>query len=664
MRSTRRWPRISASRTTLPEPSSLQLRAASRGAALFLCACLLLLSCAPAAIAASGVSAGEARIAALQQAARRLGLAATPGWHSLLHDEPAAFGAAHSAVVSDWFFLSPRGRDDPQAELDATLSAFFDDRPRAPRDEPAQCIFGARYRWLAQQLDLVRLGPPPQRCERREAWMRSLAPQRVWVVFPSAYLNSPASMFGHTLLRLDGQEVAAGTPLLAYAVNFAAVTEQSNGLVFAVKGLTGGYRGRFGVLPYYEKVKEYARLESRDLWEYPLQLTPAQIQMLLLHLWELRGADFDYYFFTRNCSYQLLTLLQVARPDLQWGRKYAWHAIPTDTLRTLTPIAGRPVYRPSLATQLGAQAAALDGAQRTLALALADGRGGVADPALRALTAQQRAQVLSVANDVLYFRYASASGSRDALLERSQALLRARAATGRRSAFAPVMPPAVDPARGHPTQRTSAGLGVIDGHPTLALHWRPAYHDLLDDPAGYSDGQQIEFLDLALGTDLDRRHLRWSADLLDIDSVAVRDDIFKPVSWRVRVGAERAVYADARASGILEGGPGVAYGDHRRIVGYGFALAHFEVNGALDRGQTLGLGPQLGLLAHPAANWQLQFEASALLPVEGMATAQRSVVLGQQWQLYHAIALRAELRNRRIDKSDWNELGVALQYFF
>ncbi|MBA2490645.1 MAG: DUF4105 domain-containing protein [Gammaproteobacteria bacterium] len=50
-------------------------------------------------------------------------------------------------------------------------------------------------------------------------------------------------MYGHTLLRIDPPAHRGATTLASYALNFAAQTNESNGLMFAVKGLTGFYKG-------------------------------------------------------------------------------------------------------------------------------------------------------------------------------------------------------------------------------------------------------------------------------------------------------------------------------------------------------------------------------------------------------------------------------------
>ncbi len=148
-------------------------------------------------------------------------------------------------------------------------------------------------------------------------------------------MNNPSSMFGHTLLRFDRAGQDEKTRLLSYAVNYGAVTGNDNGLLFAVYGLTGGYPGTYSVMPYYQLVRQYTDFENRDIWEYQLNLTPAEVRRLLEHLWELREQYADYYFFDENCSYQLLFLLDVARPGLRLADRFPVYAIPVDTVRAV-----------------------------------------------------------------------------------------------------------------------------------------------------------------------------------------------------------------------------------------------------------------------------------------------------------------------------------------
>lgn len=584
----------------------------------------------------------DADRAALHARIDQLQLAADPGWRSLLHLVAAD---DHSPVVDDWFFFSPQGRGDPAAELHATLDALIDDAPVQLREESARCVFGARQAYLARKLgaDFEQLAPQPA-CERRTAWLKSLDARQMWIVFPSGYLNSPSSMFGHTLLRVDSKESQARGPLLAYAVNFVAETTESNGLVFAVKGLAGGYVGRYSVLPYYEKVREYVRLESRDLWEYPLQLSAEEQNRLLLHVWELRGAGFTYYFFTRNCAYQVLALLQTLRPEQDLLSGLQGWAIPTDTLRILRESGGwigKAHFRPALNTTLRAHADRLDPAARRLAARLGHGRSTPADPALAALPPTEQARTLDVAHDLVYSRYQS-GGSRDALLQESNELLAARAKTGVRSDWPEVEAPPVAPDQGHRTQRVGAGAWAADGGGGPLLSYRGAYHDLLDDPAGYTEGAQIGFLDGALRYDTTRTRLQVDhVKLLDIVSLARRDDLLAPISWRVSTGLRRDLAGNSPLRGYLDGGPGLSFG-RPAWLGYAFTPIVVEAGQRLDSGYDLGGGLALGTLAQFGPALRANLELGWRWGIAGAHREDRRLAGQLQWDLDAGYALRFE----------------------
>jgi len=635
--------------------SMLQCRTAPKGAVLVWAAALCL--------ARPAVADDAAYRDALIAEAEVRKLASAPAWAHLLHVEPAAFGPDRSTVESRWFFVADDGATDPAAELRATLAAFFDPAPRAPRAESAQCQFGARFAWLDAQLGFDRQRLPRQSCAERDSWMSRLAPEQVWVVFPSAYVNSPASMFGHTLLRLDGPEVTAATPLLAYAANYVAETQESNGLLFAVKGLTGGYVGQYSLLPYYDKVKEYARLESRDLWEYPLTLDAAARERLLLHLWELRGAAFTYYFFTKNCSYQLLTLLRVADPGIDWHGQFSGWAIPTDTLRVLAPRLGPPKFRPALGTSIRAQGAALSTDDRQAAAALSSGAATVESRA-----AAPSAAVLTLANDLLQYRFAAGDVKREDGAARSLSLLRARAATGEKGGRATPAAPVIDPVQGHGTSRVAVGTQLRpDGTDSLQLEWRAAYHDLLDPPGGYGDGQSISFFDIGLRTRLANGATTLDhATVIDIVSIAPRDVLFQPISWRFRAAHERpdlGLGRDPRIT-VLEGGPGLAWGRFDRVVGYGNLELRTEVGNARDQGYSLQAGPRLGLLARPLPGWTVLGEARWLPGGVGDHTNVRSLGVEQQWAIDRATGLRLGVQALWRDGAEARQLTLRLVRYF
>ena len=235
-----------------------------------------------------------------------------------------------------------------------------------------QCRFPARYAWLKREL-----GAPPdfvdQPCPLLDTWRTGISAEAVTLVYATAYLNGPASMYGHTFLRLS-RATGEGNPLLDYAVNFAADADTKNGLLYAFLGLTGGFAGHFYVVPYYVKVQEYTNMESRDLWEYELSFTGEQVQRLVLHAWETRTTYFDYYFIDENCSYQLLTLLEAAEPSLHLIDRFGGRVVPADTVRAVLEQPGlirRVASRPSLVSTMTERKARLDGRELRSAEALA-----------------------------------------------------------------------------------------------------------------------------------------------------------------------------------------------------------------------------------------------------------------------------------------------------
>ena len=614
-------------------------------------------------------------LAALQARAAEQNLAASAQWQALMHYEPDWHGSGlHSTVVTDWFFLSPEGRRDPAAELDATLAAFVQGRHIEDRDRSAACTFIARRRFLVERLGLTEDALGGQDCEKYERWREALAPRQISLIFPTAFPNSPSSMFGHTLLRIDSSRRARNTELLSYAVNFAAAAgDDAQGLSFAWKGLTGGYAGIFGLFPYYEKVKQYAWIEHRDVWAYPLELSDAETDRLVDHLWEMDGVRFAYFFLSKNCSYQLLSLLEVARPELGLTEQYDWYAIPADTIRTIADVPGlmgTPRFRPSLETTLRWQADQLSADQRALARGVAADDVAFDDARLTELEPDAHAAVLEVAHDYLYYRLQSDPANAPADQAHANAILLARSRIARPSSFAPVPAPKTSPDQAHRTLRVAASTVYEAGDLSLGLRIRPAYHDLLDDPGGYTDGAQIDFFDLGLRIDPSDGDLRIDdLTVLNIVSLSPRNDLFKPVSFQIDTGLRRRPSAnvfdgvDNNLGYYLQGGPGLAWGSDEALS-YVFGLGSVDANSALSPGYALGAGASAGVLAYPTRRLQLKAETGALEYVAGDDGYYRWAKLTQQFNLTNDLGLRSEFgwENTAVDSGLRATIG--LQAYF
>ncbi|MCP5459651.1 MAG: DUF4105 domain-containing protein [Gammaproteobacteria bacterium] len=595
-------------------------------------------------------------------------LADEPLWHRLVHYRPRMTGGFLSEVVDPRFFLAATGQTDPQAELEATLSAFFSEQPREPSGQPAQCAFIARYRWLRSVLAIDPQRLVPATCDRFQRWWSALNPASLTLIFASAYMDNPASMFGHTLLRIDQRQQTEQTRLLAYTVNYAAHDTSTNPLDYAVSGLTGGFRGYLDIKPYYELVKEYGDIENRDLWEYRLNLNDRQIERLVMHVWELQGIYFDYFFFKENCAYRLLTLLEVADPSLRLSEQFSVWAIPPDTVRLLTEQTGlvdTVTPRPARSTVLQRRMNTLSGAERERLAALVDPE--VATPAggLAGLSPPSQARVLDAAIDYLAYRQAGEESVAADERQHLHHLLTLRSRLPVDSDLPMTVPYATQPELGHGSARAGLGWGWRSGEAFLEMDTRAAYHDLLDPDPGYTPGAQIEVLDLAVRYYPKPESLRLQRlTLLDMVSLTTAEGLLRVPSWRLRAGWERTTQpgCDDCLSFTLNGGLGSAWGweSPRQAVVFAFPEIDADFGRAFSDSFRLGAGVTLGAEAQLTDAWKCLVSGSYWRYPWGDAGDDWRWFIGQSYALDRNWVLRLEIDRRKRD--NWTLLN--LQHYF
>jgi hypothetical protein len=235
--------------------------------------------------------------------ARALRLEEQTEWIRLGHWRRTLTGGWKSEAEGLDFFLAETGKRDPGAELEATLRGIFGEIPLtadqlARKVVPAACRFPARAAWLFGKLAFDPAQLPAQECPRLDEYWQRMEPESASLIFSSYYLNNPASAFGHTFLRIRKRDQGVSTErreLLDQGIDYSANADTANPVLYAFKGLTGLFPGSFHLFPYYYKVREYNDYESRDIWEYDLDLTPPQLAMLVAHIFELGSTWFDYY---------------------------------------------------------------------------------------------------------------------------------------------------------------------------------------------------------------------------------------------------------------------------------------------------------------------------------------------------------------------------------
>ena len=589
-------------------------------------------------------------------------LAFSERWLSLLHiNTQQKAGEFKSYVDDDSFFFAEDGKVNPKSELLATVSAL-----KADRDN--QCKFPARTQFLLEHIKGLQEQVKPTYCQEYLDWRKKLNTTKVVLVFASAQLNSPSSMYGHTFLRFDPDNVEQNSTYLSYALNFGAtVPEGDGGFLYAARGLTGGYPGNFAANPYFEKIKEYNRLENRDLWEYKLNLNQQEIDTMLAHIWELQGINFEYYFFDENCSFRLLELLDVARPGLLLANKFPVTAMPLDTVRVVknANLIAESYYRPSILTELKAQLALLSHNEQKIALALSTDIEVLDSTEFLALPLEQQSLVIDSA--YRYLRYQNTFNGRPKDTARRSFLL-LRKLNEKPTKINVVIEQPLRPDLGHKTSMVGFGLGQNGERAFAEAKYRASYHDLLDPLPGYYSGMSLNMLNIMFRFYQGGDFKLEKAELLDIVSLSTRDNYFTPWSWKANISIEQQWTVDKDVLVTQgSGGGGVSYQPFDNSSVFLFATGRVEFNRKLDTFAAIAPGVHTGFLYYwPKSTLLLEAEHYQFLfdqTQRSRFTLQQSLELGGD----HSLRLVADfhyIKSKTHTNNSYQEIKLEYRHYF
>jgi hypothetical protein len=433
-----------------------------------------------------------------------------------------------------------------------------------------------------------------------------------------------------------------------------------------VLGLTGGFKGYFSTHPYYVKATEYGDFENRDLWEYRLNLTQDQLERLLMHTWEMGNASFDYFFFKENCAYHILSLLELANPEIHLTDRFWFYTFPSDGVRMIAQSPGlvkQITFRPSRATEVrrGREALSLD-ERMWLARIVDDAKMAESELFMR-LPAQRQALVLDVASDYLLYRIATGKGDAAIYQERNKGVLIARSKLRVPPIAVALKPFTGPPEQGHKVMRAGLGSGWREGEVFGELNFRLAFHDLLDPEYGYTPDAQIEVLGFSLRHYPERSHTRIERfTLVNIVSLSTVNALFQSPSWKIATGFNTLQHERCRFCrvGNLEGGIGIAAESSwlEREVYFGFAELAVEYGRVFASDYRIGGGATAGALVDITERWKVGVSGTYLNFRAGDKSAEWRVTAQQRYTLSQNLAVRFDFNQRaRTQEYLFNLLG-------
>ncbi|MEN9809753.1 MAG: hypothetical protein RLZZ488_1320 [Pseudomonadota bacterium] len=559
----------------------------------------------------------QAQVRRLSQVSTREIQAAayTQQWKKILFYAPTWGRGEVSLVDDERFFLHEDGKTNPEQELEQTLMAFSEGTP-ADRQE-ALCKYPARRIYLQRTLKIVFSDPEfnsqSDVCKRYRTFAAKVKSDSVSLIFSSFFPNNPASLLGHTLLkfRRKAEEDFSGNVLLDYGLNHAAIPTTDNPLLYPFMGMSGMFAGMLSMSPYYVKVQEYNNAESRDLWEYELNLNGDEIELMLASVFELSTHRIDYYYFDDNCSYLMLALIDVGRPSLNLTRKFRAWVAPSDSVRVVanSPSLVKSVqYRPSNVSKYLHLEKSLNenekNSLRSLLFPIAKSHENAqGNPslkidlkALEKLDENEQTRVLDTALEYIGASEKLSAGKKPLRWAAEQEiLLKTRAELGTTSASIEVPTPDDNaPHLAYPPTRLNLGLLNVSKpdrllKPAFVVGWRPALQTLESPIAGMGADLGIGLFNvefLISGRNISLREFT----PVSVESIQLAKPNLSSLSWAFELGHKQRCFEGCRQTYVS--------------VEAGFAFATDDPNARLVARGGLRIGDDQGgaLFIEPAAH--------------------------------------------------------------
>lgn len=596
-------------------------------------------------------------LASWRTQAKAKNLAQHTTWRRLLYffdDQKNLIGKKKdSSIVDDAaFYLSKNGQHDSAAELDALLVALADEMATTSDNGTANnntsnratknleqnsvlCRFPARVQWLTDTLNIDKSGLQTD-CPVLNDWMQMLAPEQLSIMFAQEYLDNPISAFAHTLLRIDSKASVADPSQIHHAValNYTVGGDSSdNFLVYAIKSMSGGYDNLIEIDPYPEKLAKYLQEDERDAWTYQLDLTPAEVQQIMLHVWETKDLKLPYYFTTDNCASEILRLIDVVRPQQHLLSRLPYAVIPSDVVQLLDSenLLASTNYTPADSTLRQAQLNKVKEQRAQL---------GYHNSAKQTLNEIKSAQLNPISS----------------ISDNGQTLLPRRIAVADNN-----------PIDRHPLQLGFIGLGQRGDNNYMDLGVRAGYHDTLDRPSGFPQFFDLEGAAATLrlyDTDNDKAHQPSSVVLQNV--TLVRGRSFNPVNsakkgktWGASIEATRVNDGSQQDGndhlvGSLGyetgwswafGTPSAGTGEMPPQLCYTFLAGTAQAGRGINKGYRVGAGVNVG--CRYQINNQLRAQAELQLPYWYHGSSDESNARGHYWQPISTLGLQYDIDKKQ-----------------
>lgn len=560
-------------------------------------------------------------------------------WLALLH---FSVDGTVAGTQDPAFYLQSLDEDaapSPWKEFRLAERAFFHSD-----DQEAICRFPARYEFLRQNRR-------PEAAPVRQLCDLPLPADRIRLAFPAAFVGSAASMFGHLFLLFEKE----GEPiLLAPAVDFAATvpSEEAEGLGYIWRGISGHYDGQFVSEPFHRRVRQYSNLERRNIWIYEVSLSAEERDRLALHYREVDGIRFPYRFFSDNCGYRTMMLLDAARGS-ETRRHLRMTTAPAEILTRLEEdsLLGDAQRVTASDGRLSRQWARMDRDERRRV------RKYVLDNEL------PEDAWLEAHPDAAAWLYEYYLDNHRREQSRDEFLAVLSRHVGRRPLFDEVQDELSDPRQAQPYRAVGLQAWQMNDRQAARISLFPGYHRLEDRALGYNTGYGLGLLSLDVLVGDDGRVVLERAELLHLRNLHSFGAVQQRTSFGLDVALFRRAAGDARGrvAGRIHAFAGPAIQDSGVTAGL-FLAATLDIAGRQGGDSLLSIGPRLDLIGqHRQFSYRLS--GGRERPIDSAFEDRQFLEAGIYWYPGKRLGFNAEYRRERGQFPE-NVLTTGLRWHF
>jgi hypothetical protein len=234
-------------------------------------------------------------------------------WRALLHIQEN-----NETSIQDTSFFSSGKRFSIQNEYNTIKQLLLLDQK-----QNTVCKYPARSYFIAKKENIeINL----KNCKDLQGYLYESSSSSLSYVYVSSYLGAPISFFGHSFLKFNKKN----NPFFSHTIGFTAEVPEGKGIFYLIDAtIKNKTKGKFIYVPYYQMVEGYGAVEQRSMIEYKLDFTPEEIFQIRLHAYELINHQLPYSLLKKNCGYELLELLKVARPNFTLKKYFSFYILPS-----------------------------------------------------------------------------------------------------------------------------------------------------------------------------------------------------------------------------------------------------------------------------------------------------------------------------------------------